>query len=333
MPPVSENELVDAYRLLLGREPESTVRVNAVDKWSSWKEMRADFLASPEGRMVVADALFDSLGSDRTEGLRRSAWVKTATIFGRSIYVCLKDKYVSRGILLHGSFSESVSLTIESRLTPDTVFLDLGANIGWFTLFVADYIARNHGAGVVYSVEANPTVLPYLYASVVEANLAPYVQIKPYAITATQTLLQMDSRTTGNLGGYGVNNFDKLMSERNIVPGVRIDDVFCDLQRLDLIKMDIEGFEFSALEGAQATLKRLKPTIIVELNVERLFEVSRKTVPQLLELMNDLGYLPYDFQDHPVGEEVQLSSPQLDEILTKNKGLYDIMFMPGRPAD
>jgi hypothetical protein len=71
----------------------------------------------------------------------------------------------------------------------------------------------------------------------------------------------------------------------------------------------------------------------VELNVERLFEVSRKTVPQLLELMSDLGYLPYDFQDHPVGKEVQLSSPQLDEILTKNKGLYDIMFMPGRPAD
>jgi FkbM family methyltransferase len=242
MPPVSENELVDAYHLLLGREPEPTVRINASDnKWSSWKEMRADFLASPEGRMAVADVLFDGLGSDRTEGLRRSAWVKTATAFGRSIYVCLKDKYVSRGILLHGSFSESVSRAIESKLTPDIVFLDLGANIGWFTLFVADYIAKNHGGGVVYSVEANPTVLPYLYASVVEANLAPYVQIKPYAISAAQTLLQMDSRTSGNLGGYGVNNFDKLMLERNIVPGVRIDDLFCDLKRLDLIKNGYRG--------------------------------------------------------------------------------------------
>jgi len=49
--------------------------------------------------------------------------------------------------------------------------------------------------------------------------------------------------------------------------------------------------------------------------------------------MNELGYLPFDFQDHSVGEEVQLSSPQLDEILTTNKGLYDIMFMPGRPAE
>jgi hypothetical protein len=97
--------------------------------------------------------------------------------------------------------------------------------------------------------------------------------------------------------------------------------------------MDIEGSEFSAIEGAQETLKRLKPTIIVELNNERLFEVSRKTVPQLLELMNDLGYLPYDFQDRANGTEVQLSNSEVVEILTKNKGLYDIMFMPDSPAD
>ena len=70
MPPVSENELVDAYHLLLGREPEPTVRINASDsKWSSWKEMRADFLASPEGRMAVADVLFDGFRVRQNGGL------------------------------------------------------------------------------------------------------------------------------------------------------------------------------------------------------------------------------------------------------------------------
>lgn len=53
--------------------------------------------------------------------------------------------------------------------------MDAGANVGWLTLFIANYISKTNGAWEVYMVESNPSILPYLYGSVVESGLAPLI--------------------------------------------------------------------------------------------------------------------------------------------------------------
>jgi FkbM family methyltransferase len=322
MQTVSEIELLHAYRLILGRDPENGLSLaDAAQNWPDWKTMRVDFLRSEEGRAALLSAVFQSFGA-----MSRPFWVKTSTSFGRPIYVCLTDDAVSKHILLTGSWDERISAAIASRLTPETVFLDAGANVGWFTLFVADYLGKNNGKGKVLSVEANPSILPYLYSSVVESGLAAFVEIKPYAIGNTQSMMQMDTSTTGNVGGLGVLPFASAPSNRHIVPSVRLDDLFCDLQRLDLIKMDIEGAEYLAIEGAEALLKRLRPSIIIEFNTPALSSVSGKAPADVVNYLINLGFEPYNFVDQPYGCEQRLSVDALEHLLAQRGHCSDFVF-------
>lgn len=138
----------------------------------------------------------------------------------------------------------------------------------------------------------------------------------------------MDTGTIGNIGGLGVAPLGTKMSQRHVVSAARIDDIFCDLQKLDLIKMDIEGAEFVALRGGEMTLRRLKPTIIMEINVKALKEVSGETVAALVGYMRDPGFAPYDFRARQNGEDVEVSFSEIEDILASRSDIFDFIFKP-----
>ena len=71
------------------------------------------------------------------------------------------------------------------------------------------------------------------------------------------------------------------------VPVVTLDDELADLDRLDLLKLDIEGGELSALRGAASTIARLRPTLVVELNPFVLWRWGRTFPQDLLAWIED----------------------------------------------
>ena len=324
--PVSKAELTDAYRLILGREPEMEITESQLNRWANWRDMRATFLESMEAKVSLSNFAFDGFHEGSPHDGLRSAWIRTTTSFGRSIYVRLSDIYISREILLTGKWNAEITAAVLERMTPDSVFLDLGANIGWFTLLAADFIASRKGAGRVYAVEANPNVFPYLFASIVESDLAPYVSVRPYAVSNRLSTVNMDARAVGNLGGYGISGPEKALVKRNVVPAMTLDALFPDLERLDLVKIDIEGSEYLALEGGHNLLSRLKPAIIMEFNVERLAEVSRKSAQDVLDLMRSIGYRAYAIGGGAKRNTPEITDADLHDILRKNGNLADVLF-------
>ncbi len=326
--PVSKAELTNAYRLILGREPETQITESDLERWSNWQDMRLSFLHSPEAKFKLSDLAFDGFESGSAKEGLRSEWIRTTTYFGSTIYVRLLDTF-SRRILMTGRCNDGMTSAILRRLKPNSVFLDLGANIGWFTLLAAHFIASRKGTGHVYAVEANPNVLPYLFASVVDSNLSPYVSIRPYAVSDCLSTVEMDARTIGNLGGYGISGPEQKLAERNVLPAIPLDALFPDLEQLDLVKIDIEGSEYLAIEGGIRLLSRLKPTIIMEINVRRLKGVSKRGAQDVLDLMRSMGFQPYAFEGREKGEERLLSDAEVHELLRDNNNLLDFMFLPG----
>ena len=280
---VRPHDIQSAYRFILGREPESQVNLEfASQQYSDWRDLRAEMYRSAESVSLQYDNVFAS----------RQQWCRVSTHFGRRIYLNLSDIAVSKVILLESTWEPHVGDLLSKIVRDDDVFLDCGANIGWFSLFVGDKMARAGAGGRVISCEANPTVLPYLYASVVESGLSDVISVMPYALSNSCGLAEMWAGNAGNIGGLNIAPKDQSGGQKrvNIVPTVRLDDLLMSLERLDVIKIDIEGAEYMAMEGARELLARFSPVIVMEINQSGLRQVSGVDVSAMLDLMRSMNY-------------------------------------------
>src|SRR4051794_36218616 len=187
--PVSRADIVSAYRLLLGRDPEPTIDLDAASAlYPDIDALRSHMLASAEAGSTLFDAVSRRLGG---------TWVRRPTSFGRQIHLCLTDVAVSKTILLTREWEADVGRQILAMLAPGDTFLDVGANLGWFSLLVGDMFARA-GSGHVVAVEANPTLVAHLGASIVDSGLSAFVALKPYAVSDRVGLAEMSASEHGN---------------------------------------------------------------------------------------------------------------------------------------
>lgn len=249
-------------------------------------------------------------------------WVKTLTGFKRPIYVCMEDYGVSSQILHHGTWEQHISQYLSDNLKPDDVFLDVGANIGFFSLLAAHRFEVLGGAGRVIAVEANPVVLPYFMSAVVESGLEHRVHVLPYAASDSIGLMQIREDFDWNLGGLTVSACDSsVASKRRIIPAVRLDDILVDLDRLDCIKMDIEGAEALAIRGMTNLLGRFTPDIITEVNKVHLESSFSTSVFEFVSMMDRLGYRPHFFADG-------VRPASLSDVMSavEAEGYYDFLF-------
>ena len=249
-------------------------------------------------------------------------WVKTKTHFGPYIWVCLEDHGVSGAILHTGRWEPHVEKLLHEYVYRDLTFLDIGANVGYFSLSVANKM-RDVGAGRVIAIEANPLVVPYLMSSVVESGFDDIIEVLPYAVSEENGLIEMLAEFGDNLGGSTIRNVSDEKVRKNVIPCVKLDDVLNDITHIDLVKMDIEGAEMFALSGMVELIRKHKPDIVMEINKDCLAGVSGMTVRGLVHSMDLEGYEVIDFCDVKrkvtVGEIVQI---------VDRHNYYDFLFRP-----
>lgn len=155
---------------------------------------------------------------------------------------------------------------LERALPRDGVFVDIGANIGFYTLVAAHRLRGGRG-GRVIAFEPNPTTLPRLRRNLA-LNDAAHVEVNAVALGDEDGVLPLympadachgetSLRPQGWAGETVV--FD--------VPVRRLDDVLpADLARIDLLKIDVEGAELLAFRGGEAALRTYRPTVLMEIN-------------------------------------------------------------------
>ena len=163
-------------------------------------------------------------------------------------------------------------LTLVARfIRPGDVVLDIGASFGSFALFMAHYAGAD---GRVHAFEPGAFSFGQLTANIALNGMGDRIVTHRMAAGEAPGTLRLyhvgDAPVTFSIGAAGTS-FEE-------VPAARVDQVvpLADQARVGFIKIDVEGFERFALEGARAILERVKPAIMFEVSAAALARSGMK---------------------------------------------------------
>ncbi|MGA7275399.1 MAG: FkbM family methyltransferase [Candidatus Udaeobacter sp.] len=199
------------------------------------------------------------------------------------MYIDRSDMDVGAGIRQSKQYEPHVTSALLSVLTPGDTFLDIGANIGYFSLLAASVVGET---GKVICFEPNVQNLRLLHASVLE-NGFQQVQVFPLAAS--------DSRHVLKLQPFGSNGVlaaaPSKPSNYQFVQSVAVDDLVSAEGRVHVIKMDIEGYEALALRGMRQLIARHRPILFTEFNMWALRRHGGIEPEFFLNELINLGFL------------------------------------------
>jgi FkbM family methyltransferase len=173
-----------------------------------------------------------------------------------SLFVMPND-YIGGSILANKTYEPHVTRQIASLLSSGDVFLDLGANVGYFTLMASAIVKP---AGKVIAFEPNPQNVQLIYQSLHFGDVSN-VFVQPFAASDAKGILRFVTR--GSNGGI-VTPLAKERTHVLLVQAVVLDEILSSEPRIDLVKIDTEAHEPAALRGMARLVARHRPRIITE---------------------------------------------------------------------
>jgi len=163
---------------------------------------------------------------------------------------------------VYGTWEPEVFRAVTATVKPGMTVIDIGAHIGYYTLLFAKCVGPN---GRVVAFEPLPVNFELLKKNI-QLNELTYIQTFPQAVFSRNEEIILtvpdDLPHSGDASVYhgrGTKQFR--------VPAIAL-DTFCDSAGLrpDILKMDVEGAEYDVLIGAERTIGRYRPKLLIELH-------------------------------------------------------------------
>ena len=190
-------------------------------------------------------------------------------------------------ILQRGSLEKCLYISI---LHKGDVVIDAGANVGYFTMLFSDLVGP---CGHVHAFEPVPATF-----SILSKNLQRFPYYTNVSLNCA-ALGDNDQRTKIFLpnGDHGqaalVNHRDGSWRNARVAPidieMMRLDRYAQGLNKIDLLKCDVEGAELLILRGAEASLRRFRPKVFLELD-ERWTSSFGWTPKDVIDFLRSVGY-------------------------------------------
>ena len=231
---------------------------------------------------------------------------------GLKIELSLGDD-ISQCLFIDGCIEPNEFVFLSKVIQPGMVFIDGGANIGLYTLFASKKVGPH---GLVVAVEPSQREFDHLQRNLQLNNLAN-VKLLQTALSnrggfATLQIAEWEHGGQNTLGNFVYPDIDSSHSVQ--VTLSRLDDLVkaAGLQQVDIIKLDVEGAEFSALDGARHILTTYYPLLLIEFS-DAALRLQGSSAKEVKTLLATLGYTIYTFDSIsglPVkaGESCELSN-------------------------
>jgi FkbM family methyltransferase len=199
-------------------------------------------------------------------------------------------EHIQRQLFWYGYYEKELGDLLKKIVKPGDVFLDLGANIGYFSLLAANnlpsvkVISFEPVAGLFQNMNDNISLNRIRNITTVNAAVGEMSGEKELFVSAQD-----------NLGMSSFHQPENYSGKKERVKVETIDDWFktSGLSKIDIIKLDIEGSELAALKGMKEVLQKQKPVLIVEINPETLsmFNLQPSDICDYLRQLNFEGFL------------------------------------------
>lgn len=306
----TEADVVSCFRLLLGRKP-------GQQEWGghSWK------VGEELGSVVTSYLNSQEFARRRLLDTGVGQW-QLVSMPTFKMYASAEDKSIGKTIIYKRAYERPVTQMFKEHLRPGMGVLDLGANIGYFSLLAASLVGP---AGFVQSWEPAPLNVRALCASRA-VNGFENIEVVQAAAAEKNGLLQyFRNSINGSVAGVEHTSPDDLFTAETVM-GLRVDDFISPNTQVGFIKIDVEGYEFKALLGARKTIERCRPVIVSEFAPPNLEDSSGVSGREYLEFLVSLGYEVLSIT------RFRMKPGSVDEILTRfeqsRKDHIDIVLLP-----
>jgi FkbM family methyltransferase len=276
-PAATAADVAACYRFVLGRGPDPEgweTYLRAVRDGVGRDALLRGFLLSPEFRQrPLARALL-------TPSAR-----PVAMKLGFPFAVYDTDDAIGAEFRRAGEFEPHVTAQFLARVRPGQAVLDVGANAGYFTVLAGRAVGA---AGTVYAFEPYAANVALVHANV-RLNALTNVRVFPFALAERWDCFSAYAVDT-NAGLLAYDGDALALPARDVVFSARLDDLLAAAPRVDVIKIDVEGFEHRALAGGAGIIARHRPLIFTELLPEALRMASGVSPEEYLAFLAGFGY-------------------------------------------
>jgi FkbM family methyltransferase len=215
------------------------------------------------------------------------------TRWGAKMAVDTRDSLLAPWLLLDGLWEAHVTGWFHQVLRPGDVLVDVGANVGYFTLLGARLVGER---GRVVAVEAHPGLVEVLRRNVVINGVHDRVTVWHRAAWSEATTVMFHQRAhysaNSSVGSVDEGRLAALgdTEEAVQVEAVPVDQLLEGVPHVDLLKVDVEGAEVRAFEGLGRTLADNPDlTVMFEWSPEQLYQVG-DTPAALVDLLAGYGF-------------------------------------------
>ena len=197
-------------------------------------------------------------------------------------------------IMVNGVYEQDTIQFIVNKLPDDGIFVDIGANIGAIVLPVCR-LKRNIKA---IAVEASFRVFEYLQTNA-ELNKTPGLVLRNIAVSDSDN---KELNFYSPEGDYGKGSFSPVYTDKpETVRTITLDSLVLQekIQKIDLIKVDVEGYEYDVFKGGPNVLSHQSaPDILFEFLDWAEAEISGRRAGDAQRLLVEYGYNLYEFTDN-----------------------------------
>lgn len=218
--------------------------------------------------------------------------ILTTTIYKNKIFIPACDLSLTPCILIDGYWEKWITDYFITIIKSGDTILDIGCNVGYYTLLCRNYVGDT---GKVVAFDANPELVSMVNDTLAINGYQNNCICYNYAVCSEngEKTFCIQDKYLG--GSHLLNKPHKNRIEHElVVKSIKLDDFINE--KVDIIKIDVEGSEFDVLKGAEKILynnKNIK--IITEFSVKR-FINSEDSLDDFFLYLNKLGFNAFEIK-------------------------------------